>query len=360
MKKSWKQIKSLFVFSWRDLLIMLLTLSAATVFSLLLRILDGSLVSDVNVPMLYVLAVILVARSTNGYLFGFLSSLLGVFLVNFIFTAPYFSLNFTAAGYPLTFFTMLLAALLTGTLTTQLKQQEKLRLETEKEKMRGNLLRAVSHDLRTPLTSILGTTTALLENGEKISPEQRELLLKESRDDAQWLIRMVENLLSITRMQGEAHIRKTPEAAEEIVGEALRKFYKRFPGVQLAVSVPDELLMVPMDAILIEQVLINLLENAVLHGGKEDGIDLSVTKEGENARFSVTDNGNGIDKDALPHLFDGRLSGEKQSEGDSKRNMGIGLSVCMSIVKAHGGVMAAENRAGGGARFSFVLPLKEE
>ena len=344
-------------FSLRDLAVTLAILGAATGLSFLLRPLEGS---SSCASLLFILAVFLVSRYTTGYLFGLLASLSGVFLVNYIFTYPYFALNFTIAGYPLTFLSMLAVSVMTSALTTQIKQQEKLRAEAEKERMRGNLLRAVSHDLRTPLTSIVGATSALLENSGKFSREQQEDLLREAHDDAEWLIRMVENLLSITRINsGEARIRKTPEAAEEIVGEAVRKFQNRFPDAGLTVSVPEELLIVPMDAILIEQVLTNLLENAVLHGGRKDGILVSVEAGKGESVFTVRDHGAGIPESVFPHLFDG-FAGGRDNEGDSKRNMGIGLSVCRSIVRAHGGTMRAGNAAGGGAEFRFTLPLKED
>lgn len=346
-----------FVFAWRDCMLTAGILAAVILLSFLLQRLDGS---DVYIPMLFVMAVFLVSRYTNGYLFGMVSAVLGVVLVNFMFTYPYFAFNFTISGYPITFVSMFVTSIMTSTMTTQIKQQEKIRAEAEKEKMRGNLLRAVSHDLRTPLTSIVGTTSALLENGTKLSQSQQQALLRECHDDAEWLIRMVENLLSITRMNGkEARIQKTSEAAEEIVGEAVRKFQKRFPDTPIRVAVPDELLMIPMDAILIEQVLINLLENAVLHGKTQTEIRIMVTKTAEHAVFTVSDNGVGIAESAFAHLFDGDPSGGTAAESDSKRNMGIGLSVCMSIVKAHGGIMTAENQPAGGACFCFSLPLQE-
>ena len=345
-----------FVFSWTDCLISLDILCAAVGLSFLLRIFEGA---EECTPMLFILAIFLISRYTAGYLFGTVCSLISVFLVNYVFTYPYFAFNFTITGYPLTFLCMLLISIMTSTLTTQTKQQEKVRSEVAQEKMRANLLRAVSHDLRTPLTSIVGTTSALLEGGEMFSKEQQRDLLQEAHDDAEWLIRMVENLLSITRMNSrEARIVKTPEAAEEILGEAVRKFRKRFPEAELSVSVPEELLFVPMDPILIEQVLINLLENAVLHGKNREGIRIAVTRQGHDACFSVEDQGVGIPEAAFEHLFDGLGTADRSGESDSKRNMGIGLSVCRSIVLAHGGRMTAENKPEGGAAFRFTLPLE--
>lgn len=346
----------LFPFSWRDLVTTGVILSCAAGLCSLLRLADSS---DGFASPVFVLAVLLVSRFTTGYLFGLIASVLGVVCVNFIFTYPYWAVNFTISGYPLTFLTFLAVSIITCTLTAQAKQQERLRAENEKEKMRSNLLRSVSHDIRTPLTAILGATSAILENPGMARQEQ-EVLLEDVRNDAQWLIRVVENLLSITRIGGDhAHIAKTSEAAEEVLGETAQNFRRRFPQVAVSVSVPEDLLMVPMDPILISQVLSNLLENAVLHGETTTRILLSVKKEGNQALFSVQDNGVGIPKEDLPTLFDGTLKHNETPSGDGKRNMGLGLSVCLAIVRAHGGTMEAHNLERG-AEFSFRLPLSEE
>ena len=346
----------LFPFSWRDLLISAMILSCAFGLCNLLR-LAGS--SDGFASPIFVLAVLLVSRLTTGYLFGLIASVLGVVCVNFVFTYPYWAVNFTLSGYPLTFLTFLVVSVMTGTLTAQAKQQERLRAENEKEKMRANLLRSVSHDIRTPLTAILGSTSAVLENPE-MPPEDRSILLEDVRDDAQWLIRLVENLLSITRISSDqASITKSPEAAEEILGEAAQKFRRRFSQVSVSVTAPESLLFVPMDPILIAQVLSNLLENAVLHGRTTTAISLSVQKENDVARFSVRDNGCGIPEKSLPTLFDGAMKHSETPTSDGKRNMGLGLSVCLAIVRAHGGTMEARNLETG-AEFTFCLPLNLE
>lgn len=346
----------LFSVTFRDFLIFIGIFSCAVELCILLRMADSS---DGFASPVFVLAVLLISRFTNGYLFGTLAAIFSVVGINYIFTYPYWEFNFTLSGYPLTFLTMFGVSIVTCTMTTKIKQQEQLRVEGEKEKMRANLLRSVSHDIRTPLTSIVGATSAVLET-EGLSQEEQRALLEDARDEAQWLILVMENLLSITRMgDPRAQLAKSPEAAEEILGEAARKFRKRFPEIQVAVSVPDELLLVPMDAILIEQVLANLLENAATHGQTVTQIQLSVQQEEAYARFSVQDNGCGIPPKELPRLFDGTLKRSETPSGDGKRNMGLGLSVCMAIVRAHGGTMEARNLSCG-AEFSFHLPLSEK
>ena len=164
------------------------------------------------VSMLFVLAVFLIARMTEGYFYGIFSSLVSVLIVNYLFTYPYFHFNFTLAGYPIAILTMLVVSITTSALTSRAKQSARAQLEADREKTRSNLLRAVSHDLRTPLTSILGVSSAILENDDAIGKSERLALLQDVQNDASWLIRMVENLLTITRMDngGEAKVTKRP------------------------------------------------------------------------------------------------------------------------------------------------------
>jgi two-component system sensor histidine kinase KdpD len=238
-------------------------------------------------------------------------------------------------------------------------QQRQILIDSEKEKMRSNLLRAISHDLRTPLTCISGSSTAILENGDVLDKKTRDELLTDIKEESQWLIRMVENILSVTRInEGTASVVKSPEAAEEIVAEAISRIRTRFPDRRIIVKVPDELLVVPMDGTLIEQVLINLLENAVKHSGDDTIVDVIVRKHGNNAVFEVLDNGEGIPEQDLPYVFNS-YAPERKRSSDSSRNMGIGLSICMSIIKSHHGQMEAANRKEGGACFTFTLPMEE-
>lgn len=323
-------------------------------------VLQGFSQSDTHVPLIFVLAVVLVSRFTNGYVYGILASMTAVVGVNYMFTYPYFEINFNLVGYPLTFLVMLGVACVVSALTTQIKKQEQIRLEVEKEKMRGNLLRAVSHDIRTPLTSIVGSTSALIENSEEISEDTKQELIKDIRSEAQWLIRIVENLLSITRIgseTGEAKINKQEELVEEIISSAVLKFKKRFPDLKVVTQMPEEMVLVPMDGILIEQVLVNLLENAAVHGKYTTKIEISVEADTDHVKVVVEDNGVGLKETVLPKIFDGSMQSEEGKTSDSKRNMGIGLSVCKTIVQAHKGKMKAENREVGGARFIFWLPV---
>ena len=338
----------------KDCLITAGILSVASIICMILRQFSST---DTHVPMLFVLAVLCVSRFTHGYFYGIIASLLAVIGVNYAFTYPYFEFNFTLTGYPLTFLAMLAVSLTVCTMTSRIKAQEAVHLEMETEKMRSNLLRSVSHDIRTPLTTITGNASAILDNDGKLDSLQIKILLEDIRREAEWLNRVVENILSITKINSDvAKIRKEPELAEEIASSAVNKFHRRYPEVPVSVSVPDDVLLVPMDAVLIEQVLFNLMENAVLHGETASHIDLRISSKGDQAVFMVEDDGKGISEDLKLHLFDGTLPVGERGDG-SGRNMKIGLSICRSIIEAHGGAIAAENRNEGGSRFYFELPL---
>ena len=238
-------------------------------------------------------------------------------------------------------------------------EQRQMIIESEKEKMRSNLLRAISHDLRTPLTGILGASSAILENSNSLDTQTQHKLVANIKEDSQWLIRLVENLLSVTRIkEGSMNVAKSYEAAEEIVAEAISRTRKLFPNRRIVAKVPDALLMVPMDATLIEQVIINLLENAIKHSPKNSLVEVEVRKDGNHAVFEVIDHGEGISEEDFPYLFQSYVPNGKRSS-DSARGMGIGLSICMSIIKAHKGEMIAANKVQGGAVFQFKLPLEE-
>lgn len=316
---------------------------------------------DRHVPLVFILVSLVVSLLTEGYFYGVLSAFTGVITANYTFTFPYAKLDFSLAGYPLTFFTMLAVSVVVCTLTTRLKLQEKLKSEAEKERIRANLLRAISHDLRTPLTGISGAISAVLD-GEGFDEAQSRKLLRGAKEEADWLYGMVENLLSITRMTDDKvnSIIKREEMLEEVLSEAVLKFKRYQSDVTVSVSVPDELLFVPMDGVLVQQVIANLLNNAVQHGEGTDKIWIKAFRDGDYIRVSVMDNGKGISEEALEHLFDGAYKYSKETHVDKNRSLGIGLSVCKTIVESHGGTIQAHNTENGGASFEFTLPLEDK
>ena len=310
-------------------------------------------------PMIFVLGVFLISLYTQGYFWGIATSLISVLAVNWAFTYPYWAFNLIRPECISSAVVMLVVSIMTGALTTKLKQQEKMKAEAEKERMRGNLLRAVSHDLRTPLTSIYGACSTMIENFDGLSRDRQLRLLKDIQADSQWLVRMVENLLSVTRIDGgKVRLNKHDTVLEELIDAVLVKFRKHYPHQAVQVTLPEEFVSIPMDSMLIQQVLMNLLENAVFHARGMQNLWLTVTLEGSSAVFTVTDDGCGIAPDRMGRLFTSILDSEAKAD-ISRSNMGIGLSVCSTIVKAHGSEMQAINRPEGGAQFRFALDMED-
>ena len=341
----------------RDILIFILAMVICFLLSLMMQ---NFFRIPEQVTTTFAFGVFLVALLTDGYLWGLTAALTGMLLVNYAFTPPYFELNFIIPSNFYSAVVMALIAALTSTLTTKIKKEEAMRAEAEKEIMRANLLRAISHDLRTPLTTIYGSSAALRENIDSLTREQQDSMLRGIENDAQWLVRMVENLLSVTRMDsGNLQLITVPTAVDELVDTALVKFRKRYPAQQILLDLPEEPVLVSVDCMLMEQVLINLLENAVQHAKGMTLIQLRITADNSTATFEIRDNGCGIPPERLPHLFSGYyLPGEVVAD-NTRRNAGIGLSLCATILRAHGGSITAENLPDGGAMFRFTLQSED-
>ena len=365
MDKKWKQKEywiNKWMVTWKNTLVTAAILLAVTLVAVgYHRISAGT----VNIVMFYTIALIFIPRFTDGYVPGIVAAMVSVICVNFLFTEPYFQMNFTNEGYPVTFFCMLVIAVAVSAVTSYTKQQsrilaqqEKQLMEAEKEKMRANLLRAVSHDLRTPLTGIIGTSSSYLENEDLLEEEKKREMVVHIREDANWLLNMVENLLTVTRIRNDsASVNKSMEPVEEVLTEALLRLKKRLPDAKIKVSLPEEFVMIPMDAMLIEQVLINLMENAYYYSATIRPVECFVKIEEKEVVFFVRDYGHGFPLDKLSTIFDG----EAQTRGgvsDSHRGMGIGLMICKTIVNAHGGRIQAENLPDG-AQIVFALPRFE-
>ena len=233
-------------------------------------------------------------------------------------------------------------------------------LAQEGEKLRSSLLRSLSHDLRTPLTSIQGSIELLrMKLCEGDTQENRELLESVS-EELSWLLRMMDNILSLTRFESERVIlRKESEPVEEVLGSAVRVLSKRLATHPIEIRLPDSILMVPMESALIEQVLVNLLDNAAKYSDPQAPIEIEVKAEGGMAVFSVSDRGRGIALEDLSRVFE-KFERGKPEEIRGIRGTGLGLSICKAIIEAHGGTIQAIPREGGGTIFQFTLPLEVE
>lgn len=239
------------------------------------------------------------------------------------------------------------------------REREQAAMMAKSEQLRANLLRSISHDLRTPLTSISGSASVLMENGEQLTPEDRKQLSSDIYDDSIWLINLVENLLAVTKIEdGSLRLHTTAELVREVVDEALLHVNRKKSEHHIFVQEHDEVLLAQMDAKLIQQIIINLLDNAIKYTPVGSTITVSIGRTQDMATIAVADNGEGIPDDAKPHIFDMFYTLNNEI-ADSRRSLGLGLALCKSIIAAHGGDITIADNCPRGAVFQFTLPIKE-
>ena len=239
------------------------------------------------------------------------------------------------------------------------REKEETMVLAENERLRANLLRAVSHDLRTPLTSIMGNADSLISCGETLDPKTRSQLYSDIYEDAQWLNGMVENLLSASRMnEGKLNLNITTELIDDMISEAVDHLSRQLKNHCLERTRPEGLLFVKADARLIVQVVINLLDNAVKYAPEGSTIRIDTVERQDCAVVRIADEGPGIPDDQKELIFDLFYSSGNPT-GDSRRGLGIGLALCRSIIKAHGGTISVSDHEPHGAVFEFSLPRDE-
>lgn len=335
-------------------------LIAATLVGLLF---SGLKIPEANIIAVYILGVLIISIITSSWMYSFLASVISVLAFNFLFTIPRFTLRAYDPSYPVTFGIMFLVALITGSLASRMKEYAKesaqAAMQIEKEQLRADLLRSISHDLRTPLTSISGNASNLLSNENEFSQETRMQIYGDIYDDSMWLIKLVENLLSVTRIEdGRMDLRMSAELMDEVIAEAMRHTDRNRDGRKIEVSSDEEFILGKMDARLIVQVVINLVDNAVkytpegaqirIHTGKKDGMVV----------VSVSDTGPGIPDEQKSKVFDMFYTGTNRA-ADGRRSLGLGLGLCRSIIRAHGGEIWVSDNKPQGAVFTFTLPAEE-
>lgn len=237
------------------------------------------------------------------------------------------------------------------------KQREKAREQANNEKLRANLLRSISHDLRTPLTSISGNAGMLIENN--FDDKARKAICEDIYDDSIWLINLVENLLSVTRIEdGTMEIKKQAELLEDIIAEALKHISKKSIQYKINVNMEDEMQLVKVDSKLIVQVIINIIDNAIKYTPKGSEINVNTMKYGKYVEVSICDNGYGISNENKKHIFDMFYTANCKV-ADSRRSLGLGLSLCKSIIMAHGGIIDVIDNKPRGCIFRFTLETDE-
>lgn len=335
-------------------------LIAATLVGLLF---SGLKIPEANIIAVYILEVLIISIITSSWMYSFLASVISVLAFNFLFTVPRFTLRAYDPSYPVTFGIMFLVALITGSLASRMKEYAResaqAAMQIEKEQLRADLLRSISHDLRTPLTSISGNASNLLSNENEFSQETRMQIYGDIYDDSMWLIKLVENLLSVTRIEdGRMDLRMSAELMDEVIAEAMRHTDRNRAGRKIEVSSDEEFILGKMDARLIVQVVINLVDNAVkytpegaqirIHTGKKDGMVV----------VSVSDTGSGIPDEQKSKVFEMFYTGTNRA-ADGRRSLGLGLGLCRSIIRAHGGEIWVSDNKPQGAVFTFTLPAEE-
>lgn len=345
---------------WQDLLVTLLILAAGTAIG---NIFWQFAFTKANIISVYVLGTLLTSLFTKSYFCGVFSSVVSVLLFNFFFTEPRLTLHAYEKGYPITIAIMLIVSIITVTLAIQnirnIEEKERAALLAKNEQLRADLLRAISHDLRTPLTSISGNAANLLANDTKLEEDTRHQIFLDIYDDSIWLINLVENLLSITRIEdGRMNLRLSTELVGEVIEEALRHTNRQSDEHTIRMELPDELLLARMDARLIVQVLINLVDNAVKYTPAGSTITVSARAQDGFAAISVLDDGPGIAPEIRPHVFEMFYTGEHKV-ADSRRSLGLGLALCKAIVDAHGGTITLADNPPHGCNFTFTVPLGE-
>lgn len=239
------------------------------------------------------------------------------------------------------------------------KEKEEATLLAEKEQLRANLLRSISHDLRTPLTAISGNASNLLGNKNGFDEETKEQLYKDIYEDSIWLINLVENLLSITRIEeGKVALRLSTELIDEIVAEALTHVNRKKEEHIIHIETEDDILLARVDTKLMVQVFINLLDNAIKYTQPGSQIWIRMKKDMGKVQVQIADNGPGFTEEMKQHAFEMFYSGAKGIT-DSRRSMGLGLCLCKSIVEAHGGEIQLTDNEPQGTVFTLVLPMGE-
>lgn len=338
-----------------------------------------------NSALVFVLAVAVISLATTGYVYGIVASLISAFCLNYFFMFPFSELNLTISGYSFAMLSYLSIALIVCTLVSRSKKHAMLAKQGEQKAMelleknreleeerslarvrrveaetRSNILMGVSHDLRTPLTAISGAAGVILEQGAEGCSEENLKLISDIRDDAEWLSAMIENILLVTKLRDNKEpLKMRSEIIDDIIESCLIKIKKRFPDRPVEVRLPDDVVQVNSDPILLQQVFINLINNSITHSDSKSPVMVEITKEGGLVRCCVRDNGVGLPAGVLEQINNRELVNIER-RADTTRGIGIGISVCQSILKAHNTELEAKSLENEGTEMYFYLPSDTE
>ena len=239
------------------------------------------------------------------------------------------------------------------------EEKKEVEMNARQERLRANLLRAISHDLRTPLTGISGNASVLLNGGAQMEEAQRHKIYGDIYDDAIWLINLVENLLSVTRIEnGAMNLKRQTELLDDVINEAMHHLDRKSGEHRITVKQDDEFLMAKMDTRLIVQVFINMIDNAIKYTPPGSEIKVHVFQKDGFVWTEIADNGKGVADEEKDKLFQMFYTAENQ-KGDGRRGLGLGLALCKSIINAHGGEIGVRDNKPRGSVFYFTLPAEE-
>lgn len=316
---------------------------------------------EINTILIYIAGVVFIAMRTEGRFYSMMASVVAVVSFNFFFAKPYFSLV-AEASYFATFAIMLLVSFLISSLTVNIKKktEEAARSEerAKQEELRANLLRSISHDLRTPLTGISGNANMLIRHGDELSDETKKEIYSAINDDSNWLINLVENLLSITRIDDKVSVNAHDGIVQEVIDDALHHIDAASEKHHITGHYQDEPLWAKMDYKLMTQVIVNLVNNAVKYTAEGSSIDVYADRVGDVIEIKVADNGNGISDDAKRKVFE-KFYSDGKINGDSRRGMGLGLYLCKLIMQSHNGSIRVEDNEPHGSVFICTLPATD-
>jgi K+-sensing histidine kinase KdpD len=342
---------------WNGLLRAVLVVAIATVIGWPLHHNLG--LANTNILMLYLVGVLWIAtHHSRGA--AVVSSVLGVLAFDFCFVPPYYTLSVHDQQYFVTFAVMLMTALLISTLTNRVRaQSQSARIAWERaeaEFLRNTLLSGVSHELRTPLAGITGAASALTDTSENLPPHERREMLQTICTEAERMERLVNNLLDMTRLEsGGLALKKEWQPLQEAVGAALNQLDRRLRGRVVKMDLPGDLPLVEVDSVGIQQVLVNLIDNAIEYTPADSPVDVVARSADGQVTIEVADRGPGLPPGTEQRVFEKFF---RIRPDQSKRGTGLGLAICRGLVEAHGGQISAANRSdgAGGAVFRITLP----
>lgn len=304
-----------------------------------------------NIVMFYLLAVVIAAiRWGQGP--AIVTSILSVLTFDFFLVPPYLTLSVADLQYIFTFIAFLVVGVVISTLASKTREQV---IQRQKEKLQTALLNSISHDLRTPLSSVTGSLSALLDNDAGLDDATRKELLETAFTESDRLNQLVGNLLDMTRMEaGALKINRKACELRDVLGVTLEQLKENIGARNIRIDIPKDFPEISVDFLFIMKVFFNLIDNALKYSPVDTPIDIKATAFKDKVRIEVKDRGIGIPQGDLKRVFEKFYRVERPQQ---IRGTGLGLSICKGIIEAHGGQITAENNPDRGTTFIITIPL---